>query len=359
MIEVLKSLNLLKCRRIHIDNSIARMHYSITVIIIVVFFAVISTKQFVGDPIVCFKLNPDLSENLLNTYCWVHSTYSVVDVNSFSRERTHGNRFVYAGVHLRSDGKTIRYHRYYQWVCFVLLLQALMFHAPRWLWKSFEAGKIECLVRDSDFLSLCNERRHAIVNYLFKTKGMHNWYAVKFFFCETLYALNIVFQFWILNLLFNRKFWTYGIEVLKAQLGLTESDPMAQLFPKMAKCEFFKSGPSGNAERIDILCLLSLNVVNEKIFLFLWFWLIFLLGLTLLTLMIHLLLFSCWYLRYLSVMASIKCNVPRKKISHLVSQLSFGDWFVLHLFKQNVDPLVYNDIICNLIDTEDKFEHKI
>merc|ERR1739844_521767 len=41
-----------------------------------------------------------------------------------------------------------RYHKYYQWVAFVLFLHAVFFYIPRYLWKSSEGGKIRMLVGD-------------------------------------------------------------------------------------------------------------------------------------------------------------------------------------------------------------------
>jgi hypothetical protein len=42
----------------------------------------------------------------------------------------------------------VKYHKYYQWVCFVLFLQAALFYIPRYLWKSSEGGKIRMLVQE-------------------------------------------------------------------------------------------------------------------------------------------------------------------------------------------------------------------
>ena len=52
-------------------------------------------------------------------------------------------------------------------------------------------------------------------------------------------------------------------------------DPMARVFPKLTKCTFHKYGASGTVEKKDGLCVLPQNIINEKIFLFVWFWLVF------------------------------------------------------------------------------------
>ena len=44
----------------------------------------------------------------------------------------------------------------------------------------------------------------------------------------------------------------------------------------MTKCTFHKYGASGTVQTIDGLCILPLNIINEKIYVFIWFWFIFL-----------------------------------------------------------------------------------
>ena len=51
-------------------------------------------------------------------------------------------------------------------------------------------------------------------------------------------------------------------------------DPLDVVFPKVTKCTFHKFGPSGTIEKFDGLCVLPLNIINEKIYVFLWFWFI-------------------------------------------------------------------------------------
>ena len=44
------------------------------------------------------------------------------------------------------------------------------------------------------------------------------------------------------------------------------------MFIVMFQCTFHKFGTSGEVEKHDALCLLPLNIVNEKVYIFLWFW---------------------------------------------------------------------------------------
>ena len=92
------------------------------------------------------------------------------------------------------------------------------------------------------------------------------------------YFIFILGQMVLLDRFFDGTFFTYGIEVMSFADRDQEDriDPMIYVFPRMTKCTFHKFGTSGNIEKHDALCILPLNIVNEKIYIFIWFWLLFL-----------------------------------------------------------------------------------
>jgi len=85
--------------------------------------------------------------------------------------------------------------------------------------------------------------------------------------------VNISGNIYITNKFLGESFLTYGIEVFKYnQIRGYQSNPMEIIFPRLTKCNFFKYGPSGTIQNIDVMCILVQNVLNEKIYLFLWVW---------------------------------------------------------------------------------------
>lgn len=77
-------------------------------------------------------------------------------------------------------------------------------------------------------------------------------------------------------------FLSYGTDVIRFSNMNQEqrSDPMVEVFPRVTKCTFHKFGASGTIQKLDALCVLALNILNEKIYIFLWFWFILLAVLT-------------------------------------------------------------------------------
>ena len=45
---------------------------------------------------------------------------------------------------------------------------------------------------------------------------------------------------------------------------------------QITKCTFHKFGASGSVQKFDGICVLPLNIINEKIYVFLWFWFVLL-----------------------------------------------------------------------------------
>ena len=55
----------------------------------------------------------------MNTYCWIHSTYTIP--SAFWKRI--GFDVAHPGVDKTQDPLERRYHKYYQWVCFCLFFQ--------------------------------------------------------------------------------------------------------------------------------------------------------------------------------------------------------------------------------------------
>lgn len=68
----------------------------------------------------------DIPEDVLNTYCWIHSTYTVVD--AFMKKQ--GLEVPFPGVDNSMGARgplTIKHNKYYQWVAFTLFFQVGIF----------------------------------------------------------------------------------------------------------------------------------------------------------------------------------------------------------------------------------------
>ena len=119
MLDVFRGLQgLMKPQRVIIDSSIFRLHYSATVTFLLAFSIITTTRQYVGNPIDCIHTK-EIPEDVLNTYCWIHSTYTIP--SAFWKRI--GIDVAHPGIDKTIDPEERRYVRYYQWVCFCLFFQ--------------------------------------------------------------------------------------------------------------------------------------------------------------------------------------------------------------------------------------------
>ena len=121
----------------------------------------------------------------------------------------------------------------------------------------------------------------------------------------------------------------------------------------MTKCTFHKFGPSGTVEKKDGLCVLPLNIINEKIYVFLWFWFMILTILTIFDVFHHFGLL--WFTGAREMIFRRKLRTcPKHKVEgkvergeidvSLVSRsLSHGDWALCYHLIKNMDAVTYGE----------------
>uniref|UniRef100_A0A6V7JYI4 Innexin n=1 Tax=Bracon brevicornis TaxID=1563983 RepID=A0A6V7JYI4_9HYME len=131
-------------------------------------------------------------------------------------------------------------------------------------------------------------------------------------------------------------------------------DPMSRLFPKVTKCTIYTFGSSGSQQTHDALCILSLNIVNEKTFVFVWYWFALLATMGILNLIYRIVLFTCNKVRIYMLHTNIR-TLSYAEIQVVVGGLSFGDWFLLDKVGRNVNPIVYSELVSELAN---KFSYK-
>merc|ERR1712088_1028642 len=127
------------------------------------------------------------------------------------------------------------------------------------------------------------------------------------------------------------EFTSYGLDVVRMTELEPEQreDPMSRVFPKMTKCTFHKFGPSGTVEKFDGLCVLPLNIINEKIYVFLWFWFIILTVITGMQVIYRLFVLSMPRLREILLKSRSRLSLMYK-VESVCRRQGMGDWFLLY-----------------------------
>uniref|UniRef100_A0A1B0BMK9 Innexin n=1 Tax=Glossina palpalis gambiensis TaxID=67801 RepID=A0A1B0BMK9_9MUSC len=224
-----------------------------------------------SDPISCIN-DGSIPMHVINTFCWITYTFSIPG----QQHRQIGTEVAAHGLG-NEFGQEKRYHSYYQWVPFVLFFQGLLFYLPHWIWKSLEDGKMRSITDGLRGLITMpedygKERTNRIIKYLIDSLNSHASYSFAYYFCEALNFANVILNIFLVDKFLGGAFMTYGTDVIKFSNMDQDKryDPMIEIFPRLTKCTFHKFGPGGSPQRHDTLCVLALNILNEKIYIFLW-----------------------------------------------------------------------------------------
>ncbi|XP_074600793.1 innexin inx2-like [Brevipalpus obovatus] len=345
--------NFIKPQSCITDNAIFRLHYKFSVCLLVAFSIMVTARQYFGDPIDCISRD-DIPNNLLDTFCWIHTTFSI-DEAWFKKV---GSEIPYPGVDKTTEGKKRIYHAYYQWVCFVLFFQAIFFYVPRYVWKAAEGGRIKNLILglNSPIISKKDKETslELLTGYLRENVGKNNTQFFVFCFAELLNLLNVILQMYVMNRFLGGEFIKYGYNVIAFSEWdwSLRYDPMIKVFPRLTKCTFHRYGSSGDVQKHDAMCILPINIINEKIYIFLWFWFVFLFLATLGGLAYR----ACTIMmpRLRTKIIASRCRLAEEKVlNKVLEDAQVGDWFLLDLLAKNMDSINYKDLLWKLYKMKD------
>ena len=182
-----------------------------------------------------------------------------------------------------------------------------------------------------------------------------NYLITLYLSTKVLYFVNVISQLFLMNLFLGSDYHLYGFEVIR-NLVLGADWSLSTRFPRVTLCNF-RIRQMGNVHPHTVMCVLPINLFNEKIYIFLWFWFVFLAAATAMSFLrwIWVIGFRHSRTRYvrkhLKIMDKINRDSDRdRKLSHKFAEvyLRQDGVFVLKLIAKNATDLVVADIIVAL-----------
>ena len=345
-----------KVKKSRPDNFVFRLHYKITFGILMLASILVSCYEYIdtdGSAIQCMvDQNAGVKIEMVNTFCWFSSTFTLP---RYWEGKVGKDLLSYGvGPYLEQDRKV--HHAYYQWVPLMLAMQAIMFYLPHYIWKMMEGGRMEQIIAGLDEELVENKETKidnlaAYMKQRMKYPYEHQVWSVTFLFCELLNLLNVISQIFLTNKFLGGSFYNYGLEVLTWSSYDPEDrvDPMSKIFPRLTKCDFHKFGPSGTIQNYDALCVLGMNILNEKIYVFLWFWFLLLAVVTTVSLMVRLSQLMVPNIRKRLVMlqeTGFRPSMPKSgDTERVLAVLSIPDWMILYHMAQCMDKRNFRKLI--------------
>lgn len=145
------------------------------------------------------------------------------------------------------------------------------------------------------------------------------------------------------------------------------------VYLQITKCTFYKYGPSGTIQAYDAMCIMALNIINEKIYTFFWFWYIFLFGASVLGVLWRAIT-VCLHARshrFNEMVFSHVCpgRLNPWRLLTVTNHCNYTDWLFLKYLSKNMDGLLFRELFISLAEemyeksfsfneNEHKFEEK-
>ncbi|EDW18400.1 innexin inx4 [Drosophila mojavensis] len=362
----------LQLKSVRIYDGIFTFHAKVTCALLLAFTVLLSAKQYFGDPLICISNMND--KDFVNSHCWTMGMYimnyeddELADKQEKKIERDYKNQFLRAEFKPKMDSNLLHnaapltadpsipqervFLRYYQWVVPVLLLQSIIFYLPAFLWKIWEGGRMKSLCSNLDNVLESNEKTTAHLRKLAKYftndyQDTHFRYFTSYIFCEICNFVISIVNMLLLNV-FLDNFWSRYVKAVAAVPAYNWDEwnrITTHIFPKIAKCEILKFGSSGTLESIDNLCLLPLNNLNEKIFVFMWIWFILMAVLAGLKIIYRLVIIFHRGLRFQLLRAQTRF-MPQSTLKRAIANFSCADWFMLMRVSNNMTRELFSQLM--------------
>lgn len=134
----------------------------------------------------------------------------------------------------------------------ILLVLAAVSRIPHLLWKYLEGNLLRTLIPEGvdriQLMDLEGEAyTHKLVMYLVENmkSRRHKNYGFWFVVTETLNLVSVLANIFILHCFFDGRFFQFGVNFIQHHLGGGTGKEIT-LFPLLARCRIYRSGPSGN-----------------------------------------------------------------------------------------------------------------
>ena len=362
------------------EDTIDRLNYLFTPVILGVFGVMITMGHWVGNPITCWMPTHFTGSHskFATSFCWVKNTYYLHFDNEIPKEHE-GD--------LMRRGEIV----YYQWLPFILLAQAVLFYMPNIVWTGLNqkggmdadsimasSGTLESTTkaenREKRLKLIANQIDRFVAGMRGRRGGrlqmpahccstvccclgkrLGNYLTLLYIWIKLLYIGNIVFQLFALSPIFRTAFYKFGVESVEDHvndIGFTNSS----VFPKVTMCDFHVRR-LGNVQRYTIQCVLPINLFAEKMYIFLWYWMVIVLGLTCLNLIAWLLKIASsgdrnqYIKNHLDTMRRLESPRRRELLTKFTfSYLKHDGVFLIRLIGHNTSHITAAEVTAALWD---------
>ena len=114
-------------------------------------------------------------------------------------------------------------------------------------------------------------------------------------------------------------------------------------------CTLQQVGVTGAGKKINGMCILSQNIINEKIYLALWFWYMFLFMMCGLQFFYYIIIIAVPGLKSRMISQSRNNHEGGSLSLFLKEDCDIGDWFLLNQIRKNVNGCFFETFLAEIV----------
>ncbi|CAL8087197.1 unnamed protein product [Calicophoron daubneyi] len=375
------------CNYVGFEDLADRANFQWNVIILLICMLLVTLRQYFMTPLVCYlptTVSGVNADSYITNLCWIEGTFPIN---------------LTSGVvpHRGTDWDALRPHQmnYYQWVPLVLGLQAILYYIPRVCWSIFTYNRtgtdLQNLVRTANSIAKEDgEKRQKMVHHIARTlelllfnrreyrgsaggmganlrrqttflpsKRHGNKLVYVYLFVKILYAIVGACQLYMMYvfLRFDSRegYMFFGFRILS---DIINGKPWTetQVFPRVGMCRHTLQHV-GASNRLFAQCVLPINMLNEKIYVFLFFFLGAVMCITLISIPLWIIRMGLkkrqrhFVRRFLKIADVYDRDDPKMVllVDRFIKEFLRQDGhFILRMISMNAGDLVTVEIVCCL-----------
>lgn len=368
-----------------LDDFADRCSYMLSFALLVICFTIVTLKSYVFEPLSCYVPTTFSGSNLgpyINAFCWINGTTPMSADTDRLDDQEYWNSL---------EDKKINY---YQWVSLVLALQAILCYVPRLVWDTItynrvgtnlgfliesaqaaskETGKersnrvqFVASVMDTLLFARRDLRKHStgpgahnplvryvqVVRDLFPRKRLGTALVSYYMLVKGLYLVNAIGQLLLMQrfLGVRGEYQLFGLSILN-DLLMGRHWNETSVFPRIGFCRVPIKLTSTPIPMVTVQCTLPVNMLNEKVYVFLWFWFVFVASIEIASVMV-------WVYRLAARQSRLRTLVRYLKIADAYDDgmdplltrfemtfLRLDGSFILQMMRLNAGSLITQEIL--------------
>ena len=241
-----------KKEKIKFTFLVDKLNYLASLYLYIIIFVGVTSFQLVGKPIVCWT-PADFTLQMVeftSQFCWSNAKFNKNSQNML----------------------------FYKWTPFYILCSYFFYYFPKLIWLDYLRKNglynliIDIKVNELKNISVAKKyfekKDFSSKGFNFKTRII----SLNYLLLKLLFLSNSILQFYALHNFLNYKFFFLGIDYIKS--AFWKENKIIIQFPRIGVCNVTVTQLGYNRHSYLVECLLPINEIYDKIYVALWFWLI-------------------------------------------------------------------------------------